>query len=623
MAVLNSTVGQIMINEALPPDLRDYNRVLNKTGVKALLQEVAEKYPDRYREISKRLLDIGRHAAYTSGGHSFGLKALRPALSGKIIRDELRSRVRKILARRLPEEQRNKVLVDTIGEYSEQLRKAVEDESKLEQNPLALQLMGAGRGNPASLNSIRGADLLYADHRGDAIPIPVLRNYSEGLTPIEYMAGAFGARKGILDLKNATADAGFFSKQLTQMTHRLLVTADDDDEPYDEKSPRGYPVSTDDNDSEGGLLAHPIGGYARNTQLTPKILKDLKQRGIDEILVRSPIVGGPLDGGVYGRDVGRRERGMIAPEGDWVGIAAANAIGEPVTQGSIGSKHTGGVASASGGAVGGFPAINNLVQSPEHYPGGATHSELDGRVQSVAKAPQGGFYITVGGKQHYSTSEPTVKRGDVVEAGDVLSQGIPIPAEVVKYKGIGEGRRYFIDAFRNTLKASNIPGNRRNIELIARGLINHVRLDDELGDWAPGDIVPYQTLERQWQPREGATALNPSAAVGQYLEQPVLHYSVGTKIGQKAAAQMAKHGITTVQAHRQAPPFSPVMIRAMASIGEDPDPFTRFLGSYQERSLTKAVHRGDVSDTAGTSYVPALMEGQSFGDTDLTKGWQS
>lgn len=612
-----------MINEALPHDLRDYNRVLNKAGVKALLQEVAEKHPDRYVEISKRLLDIGRHAAYTTGGHSFGLKALRPALSGKIIRGELQGRIRKILARKLPAEQRNKLIVDTIGEYRDRLVKAVEDESKLEQNPLALQLMGAGRGNPSSLNSLRGADLLYADHRGDAIPIPVMRNYSEGLTPIEYMAGAFGARKGILDLKNATADAGFFSKQLTQMTHRLLVTADDDDEEYDEKSPRGLPVSTDDMDSEGGLLAHPIGGYARNTQLSGKILKDLKQRGFDEILVRSPTVGGPLDGGVYGRDVGRRERGSISPIGDWVGIAAANAIGEPVTQGTIGSKHTGGVIGAGSGAVGGFKAINNFVQSPEHYPGGATHSELDGHVQSVAKAPQGGFFITVGGKQHYSLSEPLVKRGDVVEAGDVLSQGVPIPSEVVKYKGVGEGRRYFVDAFGRTLKASNIPGNRRNIELIARGLINHVRLDDEVGDWAPGDVVQYQTLERLWQPREGATAVNPAAAVGQYLEQPVLHYTVGTKIGSKAVAQMTKHGITTVQAHRQPPPFSPVMVRAMASIGEDPDPFTRFLGSYQERNLTKAVHRGDVSDTAGTSYVPALMEGQSFGSTDLTQGWKA
>lgn len=285
-------------------------------------------------------------------------------------------------------------------------------------------------------------------------------------------------------------------------------------------------------------------------------------------------------------------------------------------------SNSGGVVGGAAGAIGGFKAINNLVQSPERYPGGAVHSQVDGRVQSVAPAPQGGHYITIDGKQHYSQLEPTVKRGDEVEAGDTLSKGIPIPSEIVKYKGIGEGRRYFVDAFRKTMDASNTYGNRRNIELVARGLINHVRLDDEFGDWSPGDVVPYQTLERSWQPRDGAVMTTPHAAMGHYLEQPVLHYTVGTKIGRQVANQLGKHGVTTVQAHRQPPPFSPVMIRGMANIGEDPDPFTRFIGSYQERNLLKAVHRGEVSDTAGSSYVPALMEGTSFGKTDLTQGWK-
>ena len=129
-----------------------------------------------------------------------------------------------------------------------------------------------------NVNSLRGADLLYTDHRGKAMPIPVLRSYSMGLKPYEYFAGAFGARKGILDLKHATQDAGALAKQLTQAVHRLLVSQNDSEDEPDPETPRGLPVDISDPDSEGALLAHPVGGYTRNTLLTPKIQGTTGQR---------------------------------------------------------------------------------------------------------------------------------------------------------------------------------------------------------------------------------------------------------------------------------------------------------------------------------------------------------
>lgn len=626
MANLDTTLGQLLINSALPEDLRDHNRVLDKKGVKALFQRVAEEYPEKYREISHRISDIGRHVAYTTGGHSFGLQHLRSSIAGKVVRDKIQTEVRAILAQRLPDAERNQQIVAAVRKYRQPMVDAVYDESKGEGNPLAYQVMGAGRGNAGTLNSLRGGgDLLYVDHRGEAIPMPVLHNYSEGLTPAEYFAGAFGARKGIIDLKSATADAGYYGKQLVQANHRLLVTANDDDDPYDEASPRGFPSEPDDPDNEGSLLAHGVGGYGRNTMLTPKIMKDLKQRGFDEILVRSPTVGGPLDGGVYGRDVGRRERGDIAPVGDWVGVASANAVSEPVTQAQIGSKHSGGADGAAAGAIGGFPLMNAMTQVPKKFPGAATHAQADGRVQSLVEAPQGGHYMMVDGIRHYVPSglKPLVKPGDEVEAGDVLSNGIPHPGEVVKFKGIGEGRRYFVNAYRKVLQDSGTPGHRRNIELVARGLINHVRLNDEVGDWAPDEVVPYQTLERLWEPRSGSVTVTPQEARGQYLERPVLHYTIGTKVGPKVAASLAKHGVTTIQAHRDPPPFQAEFIRGAANVSEDLDWFPKFLGSGQQKGLLTSVHRNAVSDTNSTSFVPALAEGVDFGLTDATKGWKT
>ena len=370
------------------------------------------------------------------------------------------------------------------------------------------------------------------------------------------------------------------------------------------------------------MLSRAVGPYKRNTVLTPKILQDIKGMGIKDILVRSPIVGGPEDGGVYANDVGYREKGRVPPIGDYVGIAAAQALSEPTTQAQISSKHSGGVGGAGG--IAGFKALNALVQVPKKYPDGATHSQTDGRVQEIRPAAQGGFYVQVNGQDHYVPTgrNVSVKKGDELEAGDVVSDGMPSPAEIVQHKGIGEGRRYFVTAMRQVMKNSNIPVHRRNVELLSRGLINHVRLTDEHGDYSPDDVVPYSMLERNWAPRDGSVLGTPGSLAGHYLEQPVLHYSIGTKIGKNVTTNLKQYGINAVQAHKEPPPFKPEMVRGMANISNDPDWMTRMLGSYQEKGLMDSVHRGATSDTNSSSYVPALARGETFGVTGTVSGWK-
>lgn len=625
--MLKTTLGQLMINEALPPEMRDYDRVLTKKTMSNVATELAQKHPEKYREVMKRLHDIGRDAGYTTNGLSFGLKDIKPTLAARHVQLRVQNQMRDIFAdRRLDEKQRNLKLLALAQSAQQELLEKVYKEAEGQDNPLAHQIAGAGVGNKFQLNSILGADMQYLDHRGDPIPIPVLRGYSQGLRPVEYFAGAFGTRKGVIDLKTATADAGFYGKQLAQMTHRLLVTADDDEDTDEERKlaaeERGYPTDVDDPDNEGALLARAVGPYKRNTVLTPKILRDLKEMGAKDILVRSPIVGGPGDGGVYAKDVGYREKGRLPPPGDYVGIAAAQALSEPVTQSQISSKHSGGVGGA--GAISGFKALNALVQVPKKYPDGAAHAQVDGRVQEIRPAPQGGHYVQINGQDHYVPTERalTIKKGDELEAGDVLSDGMPNPAEIVRHKGVGEGRRYFVQAMRQVMGNSGITAHRRNIELLARGLVNHVRLTDEYGDYVPDDIVPYSAIERNWTPRDGSVAGAPNTLTGHYLEKPVLHYSIGTKIGKNVLTNLNKYGVKTIQAHKEPPPFQPEMVRGMSNISNDPDWMTRMLGSYQEKGLMHSVQRGLSSDTTGSSYVPALAQGEQFGVTGTTSGWK-
>lgn len=618
--MLNTTVGQLLIQEALPADLRRYGATLDKKGIENLLRDLIDRHPDKYREVVHKLMQTARESAYLSGGNTFGLRHLRPAQATQQARGRIAFGLQRILADPdlAPAERQRQIdaLMDTEGKP---LTDAIYQESLSEKNPIALQVLSGSRGNPTNLRSLRGFDVAYEDHHGNRIGLPILHSYSEGLSPAEYFAGSYGARKGVIDTKMATADAGYFNKQLIQAAHRLLVSGIDSDAPQEG---RGLPIDTNDEDNAGALLAQAVGGFPRNTVLTPKILRQLQDAGHDQILVRSPMVGGAPDGGVYARDVGVRERGRLAPLGDYVGIAAGQALSEKLTQGSLGSKHGGGVA---GAGPQGFDLVNQLAQVPEHFPGGATHAQQDGTVQQVRAAPQGGQFVTINNEDHYidPSRKPLVKSGDVVEAGDVLSNGLPNPGEIVRHKGIGEGRRYFMSAFRKAYKQSGMSIDRRNIELATRGLIDHIRLTDLWGDYAPDDVIQYHTLESNWTPRPGTTISAPSHSVGKYLEVPTLHYTIGTKIRPSMLPQFQKFNIGNVQVHPDPPPFEPEMLRAAASISTDPDPFTRMLGSGQKGNLLDAVHRGDVSDTGSTSFVPALIAGQPFGRVGPTKGWNT
>jgi len=618
---MQTTMGQLLVQEALPPELRRYGTVLDKGTTEKLLQDIIDKRPEQYRDTVHKLMQVARESAYLSGGNTFGLKHLRPAAATQAARSRIGRQISQVLSQKnLSDEDRQAQLDALMDKEGGALTKDIYNESLAEKNPIALQVLSGSRGNPTNLRSLRGFDVAYEDHHGNRIALPILHNYSEGLSPAEYFAGAYGARRGVIDTKLATANSGYFAKQLQQTAHRLLVSAVDDEEPGDPNSIRGLPVPTSDRDSVGALLAAPVAGYARNTVVTPKILRELSDAGHDHILVRSPLVGGPADGGVYARDVGHRERGRLAPLGDYVGIAAGQALSEKLTQGSLSSKHSGGIA---GAGPTGFDLINQLAQVPEHFPGGATHSQFDGVVKQIRPAPQGGNFVDINNEEHYVPPEQTVsvKPGDPIEAGDVLSSGLPNPAEIVKHKGIGEGRRYFMDAFRNAYKASGMSVHRRNVELATRGMIDHVRLTDLWGDYAPDDVVQYHTLERNWTPRPGTMMVSPAQSVGKYLEVPTLHYTIGTKIRPSMLQHFQKHNVKALQVHPEAPPFEPEMLRAATSVSTDPDPYTRMLGSGQKGNLLDAVHRGDVSDTMGTSYVPSLIEGKPFARVGPTRGW--
>ena len=614
--MLRTTVGQLLVNEALPPDLRDYQRQLDKKSIKVLLRQVADQHPDKYNEITTALMKIGAEVATTFGGEaSISLDDLRIGEEAKKIRSALSEGVQTILGRQdLNPEQKDKKIEQLVGSHAQQLRNTNFREQLARRNSLAMQVNSGARGNPTQFSAVNVGDLLVQDHRDKIIPIPLLHSYAEGLDPVEYWAGSYGARKGTVDTKFATPKGGFLGKQLALAAHRLVVSEDDCG------TGNGIPVDGADTDNEGAVLARTAGGVEAGTILDTKQLKRLRR--INEIIVRSPLTC-QAKGGVCARCAGVRERGKLPDIGDNIGIAAAQAIAEPVSQSALSSKHSGGIVGA-GPTAAGFDAINQLVQVPKTYTGGASIATLDGRVDSIEKAPQGGTFVSVAGERHYVAPgfAVKVKPGDNIEAGDVLSDGLPNPAELVRYKGIGAGRWHFMQTFRDTLQASKIAASRHNIELLARGVINHARITDEDGppDTLPDDVVEFDTITRGYTPRPGFRRLAPKQSLGRYMEEPILQYSIGTRITPRVAADLHKHGHKQVSAHQEEPSFMPEMVRAMETLGHSDDWMVRLGGFHLKKNLLESVHRGRGATERGPSYIPSLARGIDFGKAPTGTG---
>jgi DNA-directed RNA polymerase subunit beta' len=604
---MDTTVGQLLINDALPEDLRDYERVLDKQSTQALFTLLAEKHPEKYAEVNRRLHQVAAKVMSVHGNQaSVSLASLKAPDSVYKLRGELKQRIAKILDSALPEEERNQSIVEEIYKSIDGIEKETYESSLKADNPFALQLLSGARGSKAQLRSVLAGDLMVIDHKDNPIPIPILNSYSEGLDPVQYWASGYGARKGAVSTKFSTPKAGYLGKQLILASHQLIVTEEDCGTLNSISIPGG------DKDNVGAVLSTAAGEYKAGTVITPKMLKQFDGQ---ELRIRSPLTC-QAHRGVCQRCAGVRERGGFSPIGDNIGVAAAQAAAEPMGQGALSVKHGGGMAGSASSKTG-LDLINQLVQVPEAFADGAATAEVDGRVSSVTPAPQGGSYITVGEQQHWMPAGQKMKVniGDIVEAGDALSNGLPNPALIVKHKGIGEGRRQFVDQFTNAMRDNGFDTNRRNTELLARGLINQVRVTDLYGPAhsMQDDIIDYDTLISDWKPRAGFKTSAPNAAVGNYLEAPALHYSVGTKITPRVADTLRKASISSITHHEEPPPFIPEMTRAMETLSSNNDWMVQLSGFNLKKNLLKSVHRSRTADTHGISYLPALAQGTEFG----------
>lgn len=282
------------------------------------------------------------------------------------------------------------------------------------------------------------------------------------------------------------------------------------------------------------------------------------------------------------------------------------------------AKHTAGMSTGKK-SYSGLEYIAQFTQSPEEFRDRAPVTDEDGIVESIEEAPQGGTYITVNGKKYYAGlgHEVLVSQGQTLEAGDQLAEGLVDPEDIVRTKGLGAGMLYYAKRLNKMLEDSSAGTDKRNTEVLARATMRHVKVDsnDGIGSYLPDDVVDYRALMKTYTPPETSRVLKPSDAVGKYLQKPVLHYTIGTRITPSVAKDIETNEYNEVLVDDEQPQFSPIMVRLRAASHTNPDWLASMSTSYLAKQLNESSTRGDDTNILhNTDFRPRLAVGAKFGE---------
>jgi len=617
-----TTVGKLLLKNSVPEHLKPFitQTTLDGKAIKELFAKLVEGSSDVYKDAVSKLARLGFEVS-TQMGSTVTVSDLIPPPEKDALFKVLEHDIAQV--RTLPgsKEDKERKIIELYAAFTKKLEDTIIEVGIARNHTLAKVIRSGSRGSPAQYRQTIASPVLVSDEKGRPMTeFPIHSSFSEGLTLPEYLAHSYGTRQGAIATKLSIADSGYMSKQLSRAAMPLIV------EEHDCGTHNGVHVPTSDKDSIGTFLAHSAGSYNRNNEVTGKMIADLLSKGVNEIIVRSPMTCQASKKShawaICQMCSGRREKGTIPHLGTYIGLTAATALGEPLAQGQLNTKHTSSGASLGKTVATGFKLIQQLANIPHNFQSKAAVAELDGTVHKVRNLPQGGMEIVVanGAKSHNhyvpAGFASKVAVNDSVEAGDIMSEGIVNPADIVRHKGIGEGRRYFSEAMRTAFNESGMPVNRRNFEIIARAAVDHVKVNhpEGIGEYLPDSIVSYHALEKDYKPRTQAKLVRPDAAHGKYLEEPVLHYTIGTRITNKVIENMKKHKITSVHVHDEPPHFAPEMQRLLDVPSHVPDWAHQLYSNYLEKKLINGVSTGMFSSLKGPSPIMGLSYGVGFGE---------
>jgi DNA-directed RNA polymerase subunit beta' len=581
-----TTLGRYLVDSALPEKWRGRGQ-LNKGNLNEILVGIAKDQPDKYPEIVTKLKRLGDEVS-TLDGISVGLDDIAPNHKE---RDEALKPHADAFRKATTDDAKEKALVGGFN--------AMLDLVKKHPGTMGDMVRSGGRGNAAQLMRTVGAPVMVQDSKGKTVPWLIDRSFSEGLKPSDAWVANSEARKNAVLSNISVIEPGDLSKILVNnMNDQLITTVD---------------CGTKNGLTMLGTDPHIVDRYeaVTNHLITPKYASELSHLN-KSVVVRSPMTCEAAHG-VCQKCQGLLTNGQPPEIGLNIGVRSAQSLSEPLTQFALNAKHGGRALKGSGDVkqLEGIKGIRSLLEIPSTFMHKAVLASKDGSVQSIVKAPQGGHYVTVADEQHYVSPDHKVivEPGQSLYAGDMLSDGVPKPDEVVKYKGLGEGRRYLVDALFDVYKRSGAEVDKRHLETLAKSVLNHVQvIDPGEGDaFLKGDVINFNKLKAALAASKKTVPL--AEAAGETLAENIRQHMAGSPITQPMLESLAKAGVKSVAIADGGPRVEPFMRPASRTPLMRFDWMARLGHRYLKETLLAGAHRGDVSETQGYSPIPGYVAG--------------
>ncbi len=524
-SLVESTVGRFIFNEEIPQDIGFVDRNEDKISLevdflctKSKLETIIAKCFAKHGNTKTAImLDHMKNMGFkysTRGAVTVSVSDMEvPEQKEKLIEEahKMVDKYQKAYRRgMISDEERYDKVIQTWTQTTEDVTNALMDNLN-ELNNIKIMAHSGARGSRNQIRQLAGMRGLMANALGKTVEIPIVSNFREGLNVLEYFISTTGARKGLADTALRTADSGYLTRRLVDVSQDVIVRDTDCEidqgivvkaftngnemiEPFTERIVGRFPVNDVKHPKTGKLICD------NDTMITENIANMIYESGIDELEVRSVLTCN-TEYGVCAKCYGvNLAMGKPVNVGEAVGIIAAQSIGEPGTQLTMRTFHTGGV--AGGDITQGLPRVEELFEARKPK-GLAVISELDGKVSFKETKKRREVVITAADGETASSqivygSRLRVKEGDEVKAGDMITDGSVNPHDILRVVGVRGVQEYITSEVQRVYRLQGVDINDKHIEIIIKQMLGKIRVD-ESGDskLLQGSVISLREFNKE------------------------------------------------------------------------------------------------------------------------------
>ena len=515
-ALINTTLGRVYFNSVLPKDFPYIQAKVRKNEMKKIISEVIERYN---KAELREFLDAMKNVGFKYGakaGLSVAMTDVKTPPSKNQILEKYESEAEKVEKLFnddvITENERKQKIIEIWTEATDQVQYAMSAELESDEfNPVDMMVKSGARGNMMQVRQLAGMRGLVANPKGDIIERPIKSNFREGMSVLEYFISTHGARKGLADTALRTADSGYLTRRLVDVAAGIVVK-DQGDENIDWRGTKKTVIESDGKVSRylhsklfGRVLAEDVKKdkkvvefgdgqkLSKGTYIDAEALDAISKSGAETVNILSPFNSQDpesMDPLCYGYSLAT---GKPVEVGEAVGIISAQSIGEPGTQLTMRTFHTGGVVGLD--ITSGLPRIVELFEA-RNPKGKSVLSSIQGKVKSIDTTPEGSRILTIQNDKEEIEVEVlrrqtlVVNQLDEVEAGQALTAGPKAPKEVLEINGVRACQEYLVDEVQKTYRDQGVEVHDKHVEMIVRQMLRRVRIvSANDSDYLPNELV--------------------------------------------------------------------------------------------------------------------------------------